>query len=190
MACGAVFLDRDGVINENRSDYVKTWEEFRFLPGALLALRELAATPLRVLVVTNQSAIGRGLTSAETAAEIDDRMRRLVARVGGRIDGVYRCPHTPSDGCECRKPRPGLLLRAAAEWGVDLGRSYCVGDKLTDLDAGAAVGCRGILVETGEGASQDRVRAGAYAGAPDLGHAVRLIFEWEGDWQRDERSHA
>ena len=145
----AVLLDRDGVINHERRDYVRRWEEFAFLPGALAALRILAEIGLPVVVVTNQSAIGRGLVEA---AVVEDIHRRMLARVraeGGRIDAVLVCPHEPGAGCSCRKPLPGLFHEAARRLNLALGRSFYVGDSLTDFQVAREVGCRPILVRTG-----------------------------------------
>jgi D-glycero-D-manno-heptose 1,7-bisphosphate phosphatase len=150
----AIFLDRDGVINHNRPDHVKCWSEFAFLPGALPALRRLAALQRPVVVVSNQACIGRGLVSQETIEEIHARMRRAITVAGGRIDGIFYCPHRPDDGCDCRKPRPGLLLQAAGRLDLDLARSYLVGDAVTDIMAARSVGCRPVLVATGRGLGQ------------------------------------
>ncbi len=150
----AVFLDRDGVINENRADYVKRWEEFAFLPGIFHPLRLLAQNHVAVVVISNQSAIGRGLVSRETVEEIHYRMRREIELRGGRIDGVYYCPHRPDEGCECRKPKPGLLLQAARDLGIDLGSSYLIGDAVSDIEAALAAGCSPIMVLTGRGQQQ------------------------------------
>jgi D-glycero-D-manno-heptose 1,7-bisphosphate phosphatase len=179
MTIPAVFLDRDGVINRNRADHVKCWEEFEFLPGALEALRLLAQVGLPVIVVSNQGAIGRGLT---TRAAVDDTNRRMVAairRAGGRVDDVLYCPHRPEDGCECRKPRSGLLLQAAARWDLDLRRSILVGDAHSDVLAAENAGCRSLLVLTGRGREQiellrmsERKRCEVVA---DLGTAVQQI---------------
>jgi D-glycero-D-manno-heptose 1,7-bisphosphate phosphatase len=147
----AVFLDRDGVINRDRPDYVKSWQEFEFLPGALEALRLLASRPEPVIVVSNQSCIGRGLVAEERVEEIHRLMRAAVEREGGRIDAVYYCPHRPEEDCPCRKPRPGLLLRAAADFSLDLRGSVMIGDDLKDLRSAAAAGVRPILVRTGHG---------------------------------------
>lgn len=176
----AVFLDRDGVINQSRREYVKRWEEFIFLPGALSAMRTLAATPFLVVIVTNQSAVGRGLMTRELVDDIHRRMVDTIVDNGGRIDGIYYCPHSPEIHCSCRKPLPGLFRRAAVEHGIDLGRSYCIGDKISDLEAGARVGCKGILVLSGEGrvASYDDSRR--YQVAEDLSEAVNLIAASEG----------
>ncbi len=150
----AVFLDRDGVICENRPDHVKSWSEFRFLPGALLALRRLAATPFRIVVVTNQAIVHRGTVPASAVEEIHERMARTVRRFGGRLDAIYCCPHRPEEGCPCRKPKPGLLLQAAWDLGIQLEGSYLIGDALSDVEAALAVGCQPILVRTGRGAAQ------------------------------------
>ncbi|MCX6568256.1 MAG: D-glycero-beta-D-manno-heptose 1,7-bisphosphate 7-phosphatase [Candidatus Aminicenantes bacterium] len=151
MSKAAVFLDRDGVINKDRPDYVKSWEEFEFLPGALEAFRVLAAGPRQVVVVSNQSGIGRGLVSRETVDEIHARMTEAVRRSGGRIDAIYYCPHRPDEDCPCRKPRPGLILKAARELDIDLAASWLVGDDLRDLETAVAAGVRPILVRTGHG---------------------------------------
>lgn len=148
---GAVFLDRDGVINRNRPDYVRRWDQFEFLPGALEALRDLARKDLPVLVVSNQSAVGRGLMSSWDLDEINTRMLELVTAAGGRIDGAYYCPHAPEAGCACRKPAPGLLLEAMQRFGVDPGRSCLVGDGVADMLAAREVGIPSILVLTGRG---------------------------------------
>lgn len=174
-----MFLDRDGVINQNRADYVKRWEEFRFLPSAIPALRALAASPFLVVVLTNQSAVGRGLMTMEAVEEINRRMCGEVAAAGGRIDAVYCCPHLSEDGCSCRKPLPGLFLQAANDWGIELDASYCIGDKVSDMEAGRSAGCRGILVLTGEGVSQAEQLLGLYPVVPDLLHAVELVLSTE-----------
>jgi D-glycero-D-manno-heptose 1,7-bisphosphate phosphatase len=158
MLCGlrnggqaAVFLDRDGVINRNRPDYVRRWEQFEFLPGALEALRDLAREDLPVLVVSNQSAVGRRLMSPQDLEEINARMLGAVAAAGGRIDGAYYCPHAPEEGCLCRKPAPGLLVRAMRRFEVDPGRSCLVGDGVVDMLAARELGIPSILVLTGRG---------------------------------------
>lgn len=150
----AVFLDRDGVINRNRAHYVLTWDDVEFLPGVFVALRELARSTYRVVVVTNQSAVGRGLMAPETLEEINSAILAQIVAEGGRVDAVYVCPHRPDEGCDCRKPRPGMLLKAAADLGLDLSRSYLVGDAVTDVQAGLAASCRPLLVRTGRGEAQ------------------------------------
>lgn len=147
----AVFLDRDGVINENGVNYVKSWDEFIFLPNVFEPLRQLAQNGLLAIVVTNQSAINRGLVSAETVETIHRRMCEVIARNGGRIDAAFTCPHRPDENCGCRKPEPGLLLQAAKLFNLNLTRSYLIGDAFCDIAAGLAVDCRPILVLTGQG---------------------------------------
>ena len=150
----AVFLDRDGVICQNRSDHVKSWSEFRFLPGAKNSLAALGRLDLPIIVITNQAIVGRGMVPASV---VDDIHRRMVAEVethGGRIDRVVYCPHRPEDRCDCRKPEPGMLRQVAEEMGIDLSRSYLVGDAVTDLVAGQQVGCQLYLVLTGRGLQQ------------------------------------
>lgn len=178
----AIFVDRDGVINANRPDHVKRWEEFEFLPGALDALRALAGQPAPVIVITNQAIIGRGLAPAALIDDIHTRMRAEVTAAGGRVDAVYLCPHRPEEGCDCRKPRPGMLLRAAREHGLDLSRSYFIGDALSDAQAAAAAGVTPIYVASGRGAEQreallaDPWLRGTRIVA-DLAAAVEVILE-------------
>jgi D-glycero-D-manno-heptose 1,7-bisphosphate phosphatase len=150
----AVFLDRDGVINENRPDYVKSLEEFVVLPGVLQALCLLSNTEMSVIVVSNQSAINRGLVNTETVEEINRHMIDLAQSVGGRIDAVFYCPHRPEEGCDCRKPRPGLLMEATRQLGIHLPGSYMVGDTLSDVQAALRVGAQPLMVLTGRGRKQ------------------------------------
>ena len=150
----AVFVDRDGVICHNRKDHVKSWGEFVFLPGSLDALRRLADLDLPIVVITNQAAINRGIVAAEMVEDINARMVQAIETAGGRVDRVVYCPHRPNEGCACRKPQPGMLLRAAQDMGIDLSQSYMVGDAETDVQAGRTVGCRCYLVLTGRGRRQ------------------------------------
>lgn len=177
----AVFLDRDGVINENRADYVRTWEQVRFLPGVFDALRRLAGSDFCVVVVTNQSGVGRGLMAAETLQTINDGIVARVQAEGGRIDAVYACPHRPDEGCECRKPRPGMLLQAAADLRIDLGRSFLVGDAVTDVETALQAGCRPFMVRSGRGHAQlAKLRMQGYKAVrvvADLSEAVELILD-------------
>jgi D-glycero-D-manno-heptose 1,7-bisphosphate phosphatase len=176
----AVFLDRDGVINHNRSSYVKTWQEVSFLPGVFPALARLADTPFCVVLVTNQSPIGRGILSSAQVEAIHERMVAEIECHGGRIDGIYYCPHHPDEGCDCRKPRPGLLLRAARDLGLDLGRSYLVGDAVSDVEAALAAGCSPILALTGRGRHQQAMLLergySSVAVVADLARAVQLVL--------------
>jgi len=151
---GAIFLDRDGVLIENRPDYVKAWEEVEIFPHTFEAMRKLAQTGRKIVMVTNQSAVGRGISTASWVEEVH---RRLIAEIeanGGRIDAVYFCPHHPHDPCECRKPLPGMLKQAAQEWNLDLTSSFMVGDAVSDIETAHVVGTQGILVRTGRGEEQ------------------------------------
>ena len=150
----AIFLDRDGVICENRTDHVKSWNEFQFLPGVKDSLAALSRLDLPIIVITNQAAIGRGIVPAHVVEDIHRRMVADVEAFGGRIDRVVYCPHTPEEGCSCRKPEPGMLRQVADDMGIDLSRSYVVGDAATDLMAGQRVGSQAFLVLTGRGWQQ------------------------------------
>ena len=175
----AVFIDRDGVICYNRADHVKDWKEFVFLPGALRGLERLADSQMPVVVVTNQAIINRQMVTAGTVERINARMVEAIEASGGRIDRVMVCPHRPDEHCDCRKPQPGLLLKAARELNLDLARSYLIGDAQTDLQAAWAAGCKPYLVLTGRGRRQllrclGR-RAGSFRLSRNLGAAIRSI---------------
>lgn len=150
----AVFLDRDGVISENRADHVKSWEEFQFIPGALDALRALADAGLPVFIVTNQAIVNRGVISHQLLNDMHARMLRQIVATGGQICDIAYCPHDYAEACVCRKPKPGMLVELARCWDVDLADSYMVGDAWTDMAAGNSVGCQCILVRTGRGNEQ------------------------------------
>jgi D-glycero-D-manno-heptose 1,7-bisphosphate phosphatase len=177
----AVFLDRDGVINESRSDYVKNWIEFRFLPSALDALCLLAQSHYLVVVVTNQSMVGRRIATHETADGINHEMIIRISAAGGRVDALYTCPHAPEDHCDCRKPAPGLYLQAAREHRIDLQSSLCIGDKLTDLIPGMELGCKSLLVLTGEGCANDLQDYPEIQVVEDLLAAVQMVLAGEAD---------
>jgi D-glycero-D-manno-heptose 1,7-bisphosphate phosphatase len=148
---GAIFLDRDGVINQNRADHVKNCDEFEFVPGALEGIRSLTETGLPIFIVTNQAAISRRLMSVDALDAIHVCMIREIVKAGGVITHVYHCPHDSHEGCNCRKPRPGMLLQAASDFGINLRRSFLVGDAWTDISAGLEVNTHSILVMTGRG---------------------------------------
>lgn len=150
-----LFLDRDGVIIENQDSYVRSWTDVIFYPQALLALKEFSQHSCKIVIVTNQSVVGRGHLSLDQANEINRRLVEVIRESGGRVDGIYLCPHAPEANCNCRKPSPGLLLQAARELSIDLGRSAMIGDALSDIQAGKATGIpHNILVRTGRGAAQ------------------------------------
>jgi histidinol-phosphate phosphatase family protein len=151
----AIFLDRDGVLIENRADYVRDWSQVNVIPRAIRALSRPHLKKYKVVVVTNQSAVGQGLLTLETAVEINHRLAGLIRGQGGQLAGIYMCPHRQEDGCSCRKPNPGLLLQAAAELDIDLARSWMIGDAWSDVLAGQAAGVRhAIILKTGRGSEQ------------------------------------
>ncbi|MEP7058612.1 MAG: D-glycero-beta-D-manno-heptose 1,7-bisphosphate 7-phosphatase [Caldimonas sp.] len=153
-----IILDRDGTINEDRDDYVKSPDEWVPLPGALEAIARLNHAGWHTVVATNQSGLGRGLFDTATMNAIHVKMNHELAKVGGRIDAVFFCPHGPSEGCLCRKPLPGLFELIGERYGVELADVPLVGDSLRDLQAGAVVGCPPHLVRTGKGAALDEAQ--------------------------------
>jgi D-glycero-D-manno-heptose 1,7-bisphosphate phosphatase len=156
-----VFLDRDGTINVEK-DYLHCIADFAFIPGAPEAIRGLKAAGFLVVVVTNQSGVARGFFDEAAVHALHEHIQQLLADYGTAIDAFYHCPHHPHEGvgeyrvdCDCRKGSPGMLLQAAREYAIDLGRSFMVGDKLADIEAGYAAGCRSVLVRTGYGANEE-----------------------------------
>ncbi len=155
MTMKLIILDRDGTINEDRDDYVKSADEWNPLPGSLEAIARLNHAGWHTVVATNQSGLGRGLFDMATLNAMHLKMNQLLAKQGGRIDAVFFCPHAPADECDCRKPLPGLMKLIAERYGVDLAHVPVVGDALRDLQAGAAAGCPTHMVRTGKGALPD-----------------------------------
>ena len=150
-----IILDRDGTINEDRDDYVKSADEWVPVAGALEAIARLNHAGWHTVVATNQSGLGRGLFDMAALNAMHLKMNQLLARQGGRIDAVFFCPHAPSDGCTCRKPLPGLFEQIGERFSVNLNDVLMVGDSLTDLQAGVAVGCEPHLVRSGKSAHMD-----------------------------------
>ena len=146
-----VMLDRDGVINEDSDDYIKSAEEWLPCPGSLEAIALLNQQDYRVVVISNQSGVGRGLFDQATLDLIHAKMLRLATCKDAVIESLYICPHSPEDRCECRKPKPGLLLQFATEKQVDLSQTYFVGDSVRDIEAAQVVNAKPILVKTGKG---------------------------------------
>lgn len=178
----AVFLDRDGVLIEYRKNYIRQWSDVVFYSSALNALAALRELSCRVFVVTNQSAVGRGLITIKDAVEINNWIVSVVEQGGGRVDAVYMCPHKPEDNCDCRKPKPGMILQAAKTFAIDLQHSLIVGDSLSDLEAGQAAGIRHrYLVRTGRGTqeevSSDGERLKGIFVVDDLAQAISNHFE-------------
>lgn len=188
-----IFLDRDGVINENRSDYVKSWDEFRFLLGSKEAIARLTHAGHRIIVCTNQAGIARGIISVEIVEEIHRLMMVEIAQAGGKIDRVYYCPHAKDENCFCRKPRPGMLLRARDELGIDMNDAVLIGDTITDVRAGLAADVPTILVLTGLGREQFREHSheahGQFLITSSLRHAAEIILQGQYTYSNDELSH-
>lgn len=146
-----IILDRDGVINHDSAQFIKSPEEWKPIPGSLEAIGRLAEAGYRIVVATNQSGVGRGLFDMDTLNAIHDKMIKSLAAFGGRIDAIFFCPHAADSTCECRKPNPGMFREIAARFNLDLSGVPTVGDSLRDLQAGVAVGCTPYLVLTGKG---------------------------------------
>jgi D-glycero-D-manno-heptose 1,7-bisphosphate phosphatase len=153
-----IILDRDGTINEDRDDYVKSPEEWVPIPGALEAIARLNHAGWHTVIATNQSGLGRGTFDMATLNAMHIKMNQLLAKQGGRIDAVFFCPHAPEDACSCRKPLPGLFEQIGERFGVALRDVPVVGDTLRDLQAGVAMGCRPHFVRTGKGARLDEAQ--------------------------------
>ncbi len=148
---GLIVLDRDGVINQDSSAFVKSAEEWLPLPGSIAAIAALSNAGFTVAIASNQSGLARGLFDAAALSAMHEKMHRLVAAAGGRVDHIIICPHGPDDGCNCRKPKPGMLLELGRHYGVSLRGVPIVGDSLRDLEAAATAGAQPILVRTGNG---------------------------------------
>ncbi len=173
----AVLLDRDGTINED-TGYLSNPGEVRLLEGAAKAIKRLNHASIKVVVVSNQSGVGRGYFTHSDLSAVNKRLIELLKEDGARVDGIYCCPHRPDDNCGCRKPSTGLTSKAALEHSIDLTRSYVVGDKATDVELARNAGAKAVLVLTGDG---ERERPGlarpADFVAKDLSEAVRWIME-------------
>jgi len=177
-AARLIVLDRDGVINYDSDQFIKSPDEWRPIPGSLEAIARLNHAGFRVVVATNQSGLGRGLFDMATMIAINDKLHKAVAHVGGRIDAVFYCPHTADSDCDCRKPKPGLLHEIGQRFGVDLTGVPCIGDSLRDLLAAQAVGAQPILVLSGKG--EKTLREGNFPSNtvifPDLAFAAAALL--------------
>jgi D-glycero-D-manno-heptose 1,7-bisphosphate phosphatase len=172
-----VILDRDGVINHDSDQYIKSPDEWKPIPGSLAAIARLNQSGYRVVVATNQSGIGRGLFETDTLMAIHDKMLKALSLVGGRIDAIFFCPHTNADNCECRKPKAGMYKEIAARMNVDLAGVPAIGDSLRDLQAAVTVGAQPMLVLTGKGrkTQDDPALPPGTPVFPDLAAAVAHI---------------
>jgi D-glycero-D-manno-heptose 1,7-bisphosphate phosphatase len=180
----AVFLDRDGTISEDVG-YLNDVSQFRMFPFAAEAIRKLNDANLPVIVVTNQSGVGRGFFAESMVHLVHEEMTQQLAAAGAHLTAIYYCPHTSDDDCECRKPKPGMIRQAAREHGVDMARSFVVGDRYGDVELAQANGGRGVLVRTGYGAEDLRVNSASWVQQPDfvaddLADAVNWILRVAG----------
>jgi D-glycero-D-manno-heptose 1,7-bisphosphate phosphatase len=151
----AVFLDRDGVLNRDSPDFIKSPDELHMIPGSPMAVARLNQAGYLTIVISNQSGVARGLVSEEALEAMHRKLCADVETAGGKITDVYYCPHMPGEGCPCRKPSPGMIIQACADYNIDQSRSYLVGDKVDDITCGAAAGCKTILVLTGQTLTYD-----------------------------------
>jgi D-glycero-D-manno-heptose 1,7-bisphosphate phosphatase len=177
-AARLAILDRDGVINYDSEQYIKAPEEWRPVPGSVEAIARLNHAGYRVVVATNQSGIGRGLFDMGMLNRIHEKMYKALHHAGARIDALFFCPHTADSRCECRKPRPGMLIEIGKRFNAELTGVPCIGDSLRDLQAADAVGARPILVLTGKG--EKTLREGNFPKDtviyPDLAFAVSALL--------------
>lgn len=172
----AVLLDRDGVLNRDSDDFIKSPEELLLLPGAAEAVARLNQAGYTTPVITNQSGVGRGLFAVDVLDEIHAKLRQEIEAAGGRVEQIYACPHRPDEGCDCRKPKPSMILQAERELGLDLSRSWYVGDKKEDVLCGHAAGVRTILVLSGKTAAYDPT---LFLVAPDfVASDLREAADW------------
>jgi len=169
---GAIFLDRDGVINRNRKNYVLKVSDFKFEGRALSGMKKLSGFGMPIFVVTNQSAIGRGIASMKEVDMVHGRMLSEFMREGIRVKDVFVCPHAPSIKCKCRKPKIGMLLQAKRKYGVNLSASVVIGDATSDIEMGKRAGCKTILVKTGHGGKDGKHKVKSDFVAKDLEDAA------------------
>ena len=178
MKRAAIFLDRDGTLNIEKN-YLYRIEDFEWIPGAVEAIRQINLMGYLAIVVSNQSGIARGYYESKAVHELHQHMSHLLDRVGARIDGYYFCPHHPAFGvarnCTCRKPEPGMLLQAQKTFDIDMRRSWFIGDKLSDIEAGFKAGVSPILVRTGYGSDVHASIASSCFSEVDVVSAVRRI---------------
>lgn len=185
-----IFLDRDGVINKdpesiNKYRYVTKWEEFRFLPGAKRAIRKLTQAGYAIYVISNQAGIAKRYFTLRALKDITDKMAREIAKAGGKIAGIFYCPHRNEDNCDCRKPKAGLFQQALKRGDINFKDTFFIGDKIIDVQAGQAIGCRTILVLTGKESLKNKKN---WQPKPDhvkhnLADAVEWILKKEGEKQ-------
>ena len=143
----AIFLDRDGVINKNKDDYVKNISELEIFPFISESIKKLQSVGFKIIVITNQSAINRGLITKKHLNEIHEKIQSFLIQHNTKIDYFYYCPHTPTENCYCRKPKTGLLLKAIDDFSIDVNNSWFIGDRDSDIQAGQSVGCKTLKIQ-------------------------------------------
>jgi D-glycero-D-manno-heptose 1,7-bisphosphate phosphatase len=176
-----IFLDRDGVINYDSSEYIKSWDEYAFIPGSLEAIADLTQAGYTLILITNQSIIGREMVPPAALDDIHRRMGQAIIDAGGRITDIFYCPHRPDEHCDCRKPEPGLIFQAKEKHGIDLPQTIMIGDNVKDVLCGQNAGCGAtLLVRTGSGRGAEQELAGEQMSptsiTDDLGSAARLLL--------------
>ena len=181
MSQSLVILDRDGVINHDSDDYIKSVDEWSPIPGSIEAIAQLSQAGYKVIIATNQSGLARGYFDEITLANIHSTMRSLVEHAGGTIDAVFYCPHGPDDNCACRKPLPGMLDQIETEFNTSVENAFFIGDTEKDIDVALAKHCRPILVRTGKGAATEKQlnseKKARVIFADDLASAVDFILK-------------
>ena len=169
-----IILDRDGVINHDSDQYIKSPDEWAPLPGSIEAIAQLSQSGYRIAVATNQSGVGRGLFDMATLNAMHDKLHKLVQAAGGKIDAIFFCAHTNEDHCNCRKPKPGMFEQISTRYATDLTGVPCVGDSLRDLEAGTALGCTPYLVQTGKG-KKTEAKGGLPAGTQVFANLAAVV---------------
>ena len=176
-----IILDRDGVINRDSKDFVKSPDEWQPLPGSIDAIARLSKAGYTLAVASNQSGLARGLFGRDALEAMHDKLHRLVGDAGGRIDRIVVCPHGPDDGCDCRKPKPGLLEQLGQHYEQDLDGVIVVGDSLRDLEAAAAINAQPVLVRTGNGSETELKLSGQLEDIDVFDSLADAADHWLGD---------
>lgn len=181
MTMPLIILDRDGVINYDSDEYIKSPDEWHAIPGSLEAIAQLNRAGYQVVIVTNQSGVARGFYDLETLDKIHEKMQEELAAVGGYVEEIFFCPHHPDEHCNCRKPKPGLLYKIREKYGIDLSESYFIGDTLTDMQVAVEVNCKPILLMTGKGKKtlEKSPELASLKCFDDLASAVHFILKGE-----------
>ncbi|MBI4447457.1 D-glycero-beta-D-manno-heptose 1,7-bisphosphate 7-phosphatase [Candidatus Woesearchaeota archaeon] len=171
----AIFLDRDGVINENKEGYVRSVKEFVFLPNTIQALKLLSTLGYKLIVITNQGGIGRGLYTEKDLQSVNKKMINDLEKNDVKLDKIYYCPHSPEENCDCRKPNQLLFKKANKDFCIDVKKSFMIGDKTADIEWGRRCGCKTILVKTGRGGADKKFEVTPDFIVEDLFEAANLI---------------